>query len=367
MVAPLTEHQRVKLASLADEGRGYGAAAREVRCSKSAARHYMTLWRGLHTVQPRKHKGRAPVLTAAQGDQALDLLLSRRFMGAPGVAHELHCLGVTAKVLSGDTVLKAAKAAAKRAGMRIYFWRGNPHEQLSKQHIEARLAFALKHQRTDWRRVVFSDRKKFVWQYPGCKVPHECWLQEGDFVEAPHLAGSRRGVNVYCALTPHGLTAMHLVSGTWGHKSPYVTRAGKPAKGINTPEYKDVLGQTLLPGAAALMKPSCGKVWVFQQDGDKAHGGAAGAIAEYNKSRHQRVQLLAPWPARSCDLNPIEHVWAYVQRKLTARGCRTWAEFKAAVGEELQCVPQSLIDSLYESMGRRMKAVIEVEGARTGY
>jgi hypothetical protein len=288
-------------------------------------------------------------------------------MGAPGVAHELRRLGVTPRVLAGDTVLKAAKAAAKRAGQRLYFWRGNPHERLSKQHMEARLAFALKHRRTQWLRVVFSDRKKFWWNSPGCKVPHSCWVVEGDRVEAPAQKGSRKGVNVYCALTPQGLTAMHVVSGTWGLQSKYKTRRGKPARGINIPEYRDVLRQTLLPGAATLMRPSWGKDWVFQQDGDRAHGGAAAAIAAYNKASHQRVQLLTPWPARSCDLNPIEHVWAYVQRKLNARGCKTWAEFKAAVGQELRSVPQRMIDSLYKSMDKRMEAVIEAGGARTRY
>jgi hypothetical protein len=233
--------------------------------------------------------------------------------------------------------------------------------------MEARLAFAQKRLGYAWDCVVFSDRKKFWWHHPGDAVPPCCWLAEGDYVEAANQRGSRKGVNVYCALTRYGLTAMHVVSGTWGLKPKYLTRMGKPAKGINKQEYGDVLSQTLLPGAAKLMAPRWDKSWVFMQDGDKAHGGVVDAIATFNGATHQRVQLLTPWPSRSCDLNPIEHVWARVQGKLNARGCATWAAFQKAVVEELQAVPQWFINHLYASMDQRMEAVIKGQGARTRY
>ena len=366
MVASLTEEQRVRLAHCAEEGLGYKAAAKKVGCSATAARRWITRWKAARTVQPLEHKGRAQELSEGQGDQALDLLLSRRFMGAAGVAHELHTQGVTARVLSAGTVLRAAKAAAKRAGMRIHFWRGRPRERLSTGHMQARLAFARQRRGTNWQRIVFTDRKKFWWHYPGSKVPHCCWLRHGDYVEARYV-GARRGVNVYCGLTPYGLTAMHVVAGTWGAASKHLTKKGKPARGITSAEYRDVLSHTLLPEGVKLMEGRWGKEWVFQQDGDKAHGGAAATIEAFNKAKGQRIQFLTPWPARSCDLNPIEHIWAYVQRKLNARGCNTWAAFKAAVGQELRLVPQSLIDSLYSSMGRRMEAVIRAEGGRVAY
>jgi hypothetical protein len=319
------------------------------------------------SVQPLPRSGRPVELGPDVGDEALRLVRTRRFVGAPGVAHELHRLGVTAKVYSGPAVLQAIKAAAKRAGVKLYFWRGRIWEALSGPHTGARLGFALEHRNTNFDRVVFSDRKKFGWRHPGTSVPPCCWLAQGETISARAQSGSRKGVNVYCALTRYGLTAMHMVSGTWHLKTKYKTKQGKAAKGINKEEYRDVLTKTLLPGASKLMAPRWGKDWVFMQDGDKAHWDAAAAIAAFNSSRHQRVQLLANWPARSCDLNPIEHVWAHVQRKLNARGCKTWAAFKRAVREEMQRVPQSLINSLYDSMPRRMEAVIEAGGARTKY
>ena len=367
MVASLTEAQRNELSHRAKLGWGYGRAAKHVGCSKAAARRWMVRERRKHSVQPEPRTGRPVELGAALGDEALRLARTRRFAGAPGVAHELHRLGLTARVYSGPAVLKAIKAAAKRAGVPLYFWRGNVREALSEEHMGARLSCALKHRNTNFDRVVFSDRKKFWWHYPGDSVPHCCWLAKGETISARAQRGSRKGVNVYCALTRYGLTAMHVVSGTWRLKTQYKTQQGRAARGINKQEYKVVLTKTLLPGASKLMAPRWGKDWVFMQDGDKAHGDAAAAIAAFNSAKHQRVELLASWPARSCDLNPIEHVWAHVQRRLNARGCKTWAAFKRAVGQEMQGVPQTLINSLYDSMPRRMEAVIEAGGARTKY
>lgn len=366
MVNPLDEKRRIDLANCAREKLGYKRAAGRVGCSLPAARRWMRRWKAEHSVMPRPHKGRLPVLTAEQQDTALDLLTSRRFMGAWGVARELQAMGVTATVLSGDTVIKGAKAAAKRAGYRIRFWRGKLRERLNPEHKGARLMFAQRWLKRPTGMVVFSDRKMFTWHHPGSKLLPCCWLREKEVVEAS-FASSRKGVNVYCALTPFGLTNIHMVTGTHGLVTKYKTQQGKKAKGINKWEYMDVLSKTLLPGAARLMQGAWGKTWVFMQDGDKAHGGGAAAIAAYNQRAHTRVQLLTPWPARSCDLNPIEHIWAYVQRKLNARGCKTFQEFKSAVGQEMRRVPQSLISALYASMPRRLAAVIEAEGGRTRY
>ncbi|GFU55014.1 uncharacterized protein TNCV_425241 [Trichonephila clavipes] len=66
------------------------------------------------------------------------------------------------------------------------------------------------------------------------------------------------------------------------------------------------------------------------------------------------------WPARSPDLNPIEHVWDFLGRRLAARTLPpvTIREFRLALQDEWAAMPQQLIDTLILSMGRRCETCL---------
>ncbi|GFS86995.1 transposable element Tcb1 transposase [Trichonephila clavipes] len=71
------------------------------------------------------------------------------------------------------------------------------------------------------------------------------------------------------------------------------------------------------------------------------------------------------WPARSPDLNPIEHVWGFfLGRRLAA--CTlppvTIRELRLALQDEWAAMPQQLIDTLILSMGRRCETCLAVMG-----
>ncbi|GFW36569.1 transposable element Tcb2 transposase [Trichonephila clavipes] len=59
------------------------------------------------------------------------------------------------------------------------------------------------------------------------------------------------------------------------------------------------------------------------------------------------------WPSRSPDLNPIEHVWDFLGRRLAARTLPpvTIRELRLALQDEWVAMPQQLIDTLILSMG----------------
>ena len=75
-----------------------------------------------------------------------------------------------------------------------------------------------------------------------------------------------------------------------------------------------------------------------------------------------------PWPDHSPDLNPIEHVWDYLGRRVRSRGeARSLQQLAVWLTEECQVIPQDVIDNLIRSIPRRVRAVIEAHGGNTRY
>ncbi|GFW71322.1 transposable element Tc1 transposase [Trichonephila clavipes] len=75
------------------------------------------------------------------------------------------------------------------------------------------------------------------------------------------------------------------------------------------------------------------------------------------------------WPARSPDLNPIEHVWDFLGRRLAARTLPpvTIRKLRLALQDEWAAMPQQLIDTLILSKGRRCETCLAVRGDHIPY
>ncbi|GFU26968.1 transposable element Tcb2 transposase [Trichonephila clavipes] len=73
-------------------------------------------------------------------------------------------------------------------------------------------------------------------------------------------------------------------------------------------------------------------------------------------------------PERSPDLNPIEHVWEFLGRRLAARTLPpvTIRELRL-LQDEWAAMPQQLIDTLILSMGRRCETCLTVRGDHIPY
>jgi hypothetical protein len=56
-----------------------------------------------------------------------------------------------------------------------------------------------------------------------------------------------------------------------------------------------------------------------------------------------------------------------LEAKINQLGCKSWAEFKAAVHRICEEIPQTMVDNLYGSMHKRISLVLEKGGGKTGY
>ena len=131
------------------------------------------------------------------------------------------------------------------------------------------------------------------------------------------------------------------------------------AGALNSQSYiSEVLEPVVLPYIQGL--PTA----IFQQDNARPH--LARIVQGFFVNR--QIELL-PWPARSPDLSPIENMWSMVAQRLTqitspaATPDQLWQRVEAA----WSAVPQEHIQSLFESMPRRVAAVISNNGGYSGY
>ncbi|GFT52889.1 transposable element Tcb2 transposase [Trichonephila clavipes] len=75
------------------------------------------------------------------------------------------------------------------------------------------------------------------------------------------------------------------------------------------------------------------------------------------------------WPAYSPDLNPIEHVWCSLRRRIAARLHHTenTQQLKQMLIEEWALLPQEMLHLLVLGMRRRCEASIAVRGLHIPY
>lgn len=75
------------------------------------------------------------------------------------------------------------------------------------------------------------------------------------------------------------------------------------------------------------------------------------------------------WPALSPDLNPIEHAWDLLQRRLSARDIQpqTLPQLAEALADEWSRIPIQEILNLIHSFPRRCRAVVAARGGHTRY
>ena len=103
--------------------------------------------------------------------------------------------------------------------------------------------------------------------------------------------------------------------------------------------------------------------WVFLQENDPKHKARStmqfleGAVGD----------RIIPHPAYSPDLNVMEDLWSYLDRKVKAARIRTIQGLKRKLTQEWEDMGWHEIRLSVESMPKRLQECIKLQGARTQY
>lgn len=254
---------------------------------------------------------------------------------------------------------KAFKDVSPRTVQRALFSQGlvcrvkKRKPYLDKAKKEARRQWAMTHINwtvEDWKGVVFSDESKFqLFKSDGREY---CYIRQGQAYDerftkktVKHGGGH---VMVWGCVTSKGMGELHRITGN-----------------MDAPGYVEILDKNLPKSLRKHGMKSTGRYGVvFQQDNDPKHRSKR-AQAWFKKKRIRQL----PWPSFSPDMNIIEHVWDQLDRLVHARyrlPCNL-EELWHALKEEWDNFPKASLDTLFESMPRRVAALLSARGGHTKY
>ncbi|GFY05393.1 transposable element Tcb1 transposase [Trichonephila clavipes] len=216
-------------------------------------------------------------------------------------------------------------------------------------HYRLRLTWSREHALwtpQQWSCVMFSDESRFslqsnsrrtlIWRAPGTRYHQE------NTIERHRYGGA--GLLVWGGIILGSRTDLHVQS---------VTMTGHI--------YRDVILEQHL----RLFRAAVGAEFLFMDDNSRPH--RTDIVDECLQSEDiTRMD----WPAYSPDLNPIEHVWDMLGRRIAARQPLPTClppELRRALLDEWYNIPQDQIDNLILSMPRRCKASIASSGRHNPY
>ena len=103
---------------------------------------------------------------------------------------------------------------------------------------------------------------------------------------------------------------------------------------------------------------------LFQQDNARPH--TARVTMDYLEQNNINV---LPWPSKSPDLNPIEHLWDQLDKRVRQRQPtpQTLYQLRQMLQQEWRTIPTNNVRNLTESMPKMCRPVLAVHGGHTRY
>lgn len=283
--------------------------------------------------------GRPKKLSATEERFVVRQIRKDPFLSAPKLAARV--ANMKGEPVSSDTIRKTLR----HQGFHGRVARKKPF--ISKLNFKKRLQYAkdnVAHPADYWNRVIFTDESKFnIHKSDGRS---RVWRQANKELDKKNLIGTVKhgggSVMVWGCMSASGVGKLKIIDGIMDHTM-----------------YINILKENLAP---SVEKMGLQDGYIFTQDNDPKHTALNTRLwLLYNTPKYM------PTPPQSPDLNPIEHLWQYLDVEIRKRDIRSLIDLKSALLEEWEKIPETVTRNLVESMGRRLSAVIEQKGGPTKY
>ena len=252
-------------------------------------------------------------------------------------------------IISNPVSAQTVRNALKEHNFRAVVKQKQP--ALKKAHRIARLQFARTHLNwtvEDWKRVLWSDETKinrigsdgrvYTWKLKGEPI--------SDRITTPTVKhGGGNNLMVWGCMGWNGVGVLTEVQGI-----------------MDAVQYCEILDGGIVE-SFEMLEMNEGQRY-FQQDNDPKH-----TSKKATKWFEDNNIIVLGWPAQSPDLNPIEHLWVYLKRKLQEypKPPKGVHELWERVEKEWNKIPPETCQNLIASMPRRLQAVIRAKGGHTKY
>ncbi|GFX97479.1 ubiquitin carboxyl-terminal hydrolase 20 [Trichonephila clavipes] len=298
--------------------------------NQSVRRHLDTFTRG--RIIGKLEEGRSVTSVAAEFGIAHSIARRNRRQTAGEIAR--HTTQATGRPISRFTV------ARRLYGGGLFARRPVRCVPLTPAHRRRHSLWCREHRNwrdNEWGRVLFTDESKFslssdshcilIWRERGSRN------HPSNIIEKDRYGG--RCVLIWGGIILSSRTDLHIFD----------------AGSVNGTRY---CNEILLP-YVRLFRGAMGLQLFFMDDNAPCHR----TVAADQLLESEDIERM-DWPALSPDLNPIEHVWNFLGRRLAARTLPpvTIRELRLALQDKWAAMPQQHIDTLILSMGRRCETCL---------
>ena len=325
-------HLRENIVKSYEEGLTFREIAKQLNVSIGTVHKWVQRHNFNDELATRPKSGRKRKTTSEIDDDIYNASTSDVFKPATDIRLELGLDGI-----SVDTVRRRLKERGlhSRVPARSVV--------LTPKHVAQRLEFAIKygHWTADmWRKVIFSDEKIFRGSGSGS---YRVWRPQRTRYDSRYIRQRNRTqplkINVWGSICGDTGLDLHLIT--------------EPT--LNTDYYvNNILEQHVVP-------VSGGELY-FVHDQASVH-----TSRRTTEFLEMKGIVVLSWPPKGADMNPIENVWAEVERRTSNRRAGDRDQLWEIINSAFLGLDRQYIDNLIDSMPRRLESVREAEGQWTKY
>lgn len=334
---PIAQELRLRMVGAYENGATEAELVQKYELPKQSVNNLVKKWKITKTTEISERSGR-PRVTTRRMDRLIKLTSLRSRFSSPRDIE---------KSVQANCSPRTVARRLDQVGLRARCARRKP--LLSARNIKRRLQYASEYLDHNWDNVLFTDEKK--WKLHGSDGKTLVRRRDGE------------AFNKECVIptVKHGGGSV-MTWGCFSRNGPGMIVLVAEKSSFKKEDYLLILQNGVIPSLLAL---DCD---TLLHDNDPKH--TAKINTKFlNESHEELVEFgkngvikVIPHPPQSPDLNPIEHLWAEVERKVQERRPTNKSELFQFIQEEWYSLSKETCAKYVDSMKNRLVCLKKAKG-----